>query len=199
MSVAFHQLSKMTSSVFHANPDDFILRELSGLNMDICLPMPQTDADRACGAQILEMGTEYGVEICVYEPMKEMALCSDAWIRCLPIANGADATHPMLGFCVGRGEDMIAYFGEGYWERTADGRTVAIGEGATGVIFGAHGPATDDALALDASQAEFLLFAHERIYERWQKQSSSEAAVCLANEESRRGLIRFRFVMEESP
>ena len=41
-SVAFHQLSNTTSSVGHSRPSDFILRLLSGLNIETFLPSPHS-------------------------------------------------------------------------------------------------------------------------------------------------------------
>ena len=43
-NVAFHQLSKTTSSVGYLRPSDLIFRLLSGLKMDIDLPGPQSNS-----------------------------------------------------------------------------------------------------------------------------------------------------------
>ena len=51
--VAFHQLSNTTLSNGHSNPSEWILRLLSGLNMDTFLPVPQSISNVSVTANAL--------------------------------------------------------------------------------------------------------------------------------------------------
>ena len=53
LSVAFHQLSKTTSSKGHSRPVDFMVRLLSGVMIEILLPFPIASSQLSVIANIV--------------------------------------------------------------------------------------------------------------------------------------------------